>query len=365
YQNSRQFKTKAGAQDGHEAIRPTSVAITPDQVEASLTKDQYRLYKLIWERFIASQMSNCLMETTQADISADKYIFKASGYRVTFDGYTVLYEEGKDEEEKAAGVLPELADGMPLRLKDIAGSQHFTQPPPRYTEASLIKTLEENGIGRPSTYATTISTITAREYVSREGKAFKPTELGEVTTRVMKEEFPKIVNLKFTAQVEDELGDIQYGEADWVETLDKFYADFSKTLDKAKEKNKDVKITLKEDETDLVCENCGRPMVVKYGRFGRFIACSGYPECKTVKKIVDETGAECPRCGGSVIRRKSKRGRVFYGCGNFPNCRFISWDEPTQKKCPRCGKTLLLKTGKQKKIYCVTEGCGYESFDEE
>ena len=365
YQNSRQFKTKAGAQDGHEAIRPTSVAITPEQAEPSLTKDQYRLYKLIWERFIASQMSNCLMETTQADISAGDYLFKASGYRVTFDGYTVLYEEGKDEEEKTTGVLPELSAGMPLRLKDIAGSQHFTQPPPRYTEASLIKTLEENGIGRPSTYATTISTITAREYVTRENKAFRPTELGEVTTKVMKEEFPKIVNLKFTAQLEDELGDIQHGQADWVETLDKFYDDFSKTLEKAKEKTKDVKITLKEDQTDLICENCGRPMVVKYGRYGRFIACSGYPECKTVKKIVDETGAECPRCGGKIIRRKSKRGRVFYGCGNFPQCRFISWDEPLQKKCPRCGKTLLLKAGKQRKVYCVTEGCGYESFDEE
>ena len=365
YQNSRHFKTKAGAQDGHEAIRPTSVAITPDRVESSLTKDQYRLYKLIWERFIASQMSNCLMETTQADIRAAQYLFKASGYRVTFDGYTVLYEEGKDEEEKTAGVLPELAAGMPLRLKDVAGTQHFTQPPPRYTEASLIKTLEENGIGRPSTYAATISTITAREYVTRENKAFKPTELGEVTTKVMKEQFPKIVNLKFTAQVEDELGDIQLGKADWVETLDHFYDDFSKTLEKAKEETKGVKVTLEEDKIDMTCEVCGRPMVVKYGRYGRFIACSGYPECKNVKKIVDETGAQCPKCGKSVVRKKTKRGRIFYGCSGYPECDFVSWDEPTQKKCPRCGKTLLRKNGKQKKLYCITEGCSYESSDEE
>ena len=356
---ARHFKSRANAQDGHEAIRPASIAITPDQVKDSLTGDQYKLYKLIWERFIACQMANCVLNTTQATITAGRYLFKASGFNVAFEGFTALYEESKDEEEKAGKDLPALQEGMKLKVKDLKGNQHFTQPPPRYTEASLIKTLEENGIGRPSTYAATISTITGREYVVRDGKAFKPTELGEVITKLMKERFPDIVNVKFTAKVEDELDAVQRGEDQWVDTLHRFYEGFDKSVQKAKKEMDGVKIHLKEDETDEVCEKCGKPMVIKVGRYGKFMACSGYPECKNVKKIINDTGAKCPKCGGKIIQRKSKRGRVFYGCSEYPNCDFVSWDPPSKETCPVCGKTLLQKKGKDKLLYCVTEGCTF------
>ena len=355
----RHFKSRANAQDGHEAIRPSTISLTPEQVKGSLTGDQYKLYKLIWERFIACQMANCVLNTSQATILAGKYIFKASGFNVHFDGFTALYEESKDEEEKAGKDLPPLEEGQKLKVKDLKGNQHFTQPPPRYTEASLIKTLEENGIGRPSTYAATISTITSREYVAREGKAFKPTELGEVITRLMKERFPKIVNVRFTAQVEDELDAVQRGDEAWVETLQRFYDDFDKTVQKAKKEMDGVKIKLKEDETGEVCEKCGKPMVIKYGRYGRFMACSGYPDCKNVKKIVNETGAACPKCGGKIIERKSKRGRVFYGCSEYPKCDFVSWDPLAKENCPVCGKVLMQKKTKDKRLYCVTEGCSF------
>lgn len=372
-EKERRFKTKANAQDGHEAIRPTMSDMSPERVKNSLSSDQFKVYKLIWERFIASQMSVCVQSTTQADIIAldknktnsDKpnYIFKASGYTVDFDGFTVLYTEGKDEEQEKAKALPELTEKMPLKLKDMNSSQHFTEPPARYTEASLIKALEEYGIGRPSTYASIISTITSREYVKREGKSLKPTELGEVVTKLMKERFPKIVNLKFTAQMETDLDSIEEGKNNWVQTLENFYDDFSKTLEKAKEDMKDVKITLEEDKTDEICDKCGKPMVVKYGRFGKFIACSGYPECKNIKKIVDDIGVQCPKCGGSVIKRKSKRGRIFYGCNNYPDCDFVSWDEPTQEKCPQCGKMLFKKNTKKPKLYCADKECGYEKTE--
>ncbi len=356
----RVYKTRANAQDGHEAIRPTMPSLEPERVKSSLTSDQFKLYKLIWERFIACQMANCIQATTQADISAGRYIFKASGYTITFDGFTALYEESKDEEEESSGALPPLEKGMLLKVKELKGNQHFTQPPPRYTEASLIKTLEENGIGRPSTYAATISTITAREYVVREAKQLKPTELGEVTTKLMKERFPKIVNVKFTAQMENDLDSIEEGKNNWVDTIDKFYQDFDKTLQTAKESMQGVKIKLQEEETDFICEKCGRRMVVKTGRFGKFIACPGYPECKNIKKIVQETGAQCPKCGGKIIVKKSKRGRVFYGCDQYPNCDFVSWDEPSAETCPKCGKALFTKKGKNPKLYCITEGCGFE-----
>ena len=356
----RVYKTRANAQDGHEAIRPTMPSLEPERVKSSLTSDQFKLYKLIWERFIACQMANCIQATTQADISAGRYIFKASGYTITFDGFTALYEESKDEEEESSGALPPLEKGMLLKVKELKGNQHFTQPPPRYTEASLIKTLEENGIGRPSTYAATISTITAREYVVREAKQLKPTELGEVTTKLMKERFPKIVNVKFTAQMENDLDSIEEGKDNWVDTIDKFYQDFDKTLQTAKESMQGVKIKLQEEETDFICEKCGRRMVVKTGRFGKFIACPGYPECKNIKKIVQETGAQCPKCGGKIIVKKSKRGRVFYGCDQYPNCDFVSWDEPSAETCPKCGKALFIKKGKNPKLYCITEGCGFE-----
>lgn len=356
----RHFKSRANAQDGHEAIRPATVSIVPSEIKDSLTSDQYKLYQLIWDRFLACQMANCVLNTTQATITAGDYIFKASGFNVAFEGFTALYQESKDEEEKEGKDLPNLEKGMKLKVKDLLGNQHFTQPPPRYTEASLIKTLEENGIGRPSTYAATISTITAREYVSREGKAFKPTELGEVTTKLMKEKFPKIVNVKFTASVEDELDNVQRGADNWVDTVGTFYTDLDKSVKKAAEEMDGVKIKLKEDETDEVCDKCGKSMVYKYGRFGKFLACSGYPECKNVKKVLNETGAECPKCGGKIIQRKSKRGRVFFGCSEYPKCDFVSWDPPSKEKCPVCGKTLLQKKTKDKALYCVTPDCTFE-----
>ena len=359
----RYFKTKKNAQDGHEAIRPTMASLAPEEVKDYLSKDQYKLYKLIWERFTASQMADSILELTQVDIEAGDYIFKSSGHVVKFDGFTTLYQEAKENEEKDKE-LPPLEKGMLLSLKDIAKNQHFTQPPPRYTEASLIKALEEYGIGRPSTYAATISTITSREYVVRDGKALKPTELGEVSTNIMKERFPKIVNVKFTAQMEEDLDKIEDGNTDWVDTLEDFYSGFSKDLDKAKEQMQGVKISLKEDQTDIVCEKCGRNMVVKFGRFGKFLACPGYPECKNTKKFVNETGAECPKCGGKVVLKRSKKGRTFYGCNNYPECDFVSWDEPSKEKCPKCGKTLLIKKGKNKKLYCITENCGYEKNEE-
>ena len=248
---------------------------------------------------------------------------------------------------------------MPLKLKEIVPNQHFTQPPARYTEASIIKALDEYGIGRPSTYAATITTITSREYVKREGKTLIPTELGEVSTQLMRERFPKIVNVKFTAQMEKELDTVEKGKTQWVQLLDDFYQDFEKTLKKANEDMEGVKLHLKEDETDLICEYCGRQMVVKFGRYGKFIACPGYPECKNIKKFVQDIGVACPKCGGKVIVRKTKKGKPFYGCENYPECDFVSWTEPTNEKCPKCGKTLYKKKGKKPTLYCAEESCGY------
>ena len=345
----KRFKSKSNAQDGHEAIRPTMPGLHPDKVKESLTSEQYKLYKLIWSRFTACQMSDCVLATRKADIEANSYIFKASGYTVSFDGFTVLYEESRDEETAEASTLPKLEKGMILKLKELTNNQHFTQPPSRFTEASLIKALEEDGIGRPSTYATTISTILSREYIVKEGKTLKPTELGEVITKLMKERFPNIVNVKFTAGMETDLDTVESGKTQWVKILENFYGDFSETLEKAQKDMEGVKIQLKEDETDIVCEKCGRKMVIKVGKYGKFIACPGYPECKNIKKIVNETGAECPKCGGKIITRKSKKGRLFYGCDNYPKCDFLSWDEPSKEKCPNCGKHLFIKKGKQKK----------------
>lgn len=361
----RFFKSRASAQDGHEAIRPTMPSLEPDKIKGSLSSDQYKLYRLIWERFTACQMADCIQKTTQADIGANGYLFKASGYKVDFDGFTILYVEGKDTEEEKEKQLPTLEKDMPLKLKELVPNQHFTQPPARFTEASLIKALEENGIGRPSTYAATITTITNREYVKRESKTLFPTELGEVTTKLMKERFPKIVNVKFTAQMEQDLDKIEKGSEEWVNLLDSFYGDFDKTLKKAKTEMEGVKLHLKEDETDIVCELCGRKMVVKVGRYGKFIACPGYPECKNVKKFVQEIGVTCPKCGGNVIVRKTKKGKPFYGCSNYPQCDFVSWNEPVNEKCPNCGEILYKKKGKKPALYCAKEGCGFEKKIEE
>ncbi len=361
----RVFKSKSNAQDGHEAIRPTMIGLDPEKIKSNLTSDQYKLYKLIWERFLASQMAECIQKTTQADIEACGYTFKASGYKVDFDGFTVLYVEGKDTEDEKETQLPVLEKDMTVRVKELVPNQHFTQPPARFTEASLIKALEENGIGRPSTYSATITTIVSREYVRRESKTLFPTELGEVMTTLMKERFPKIVNVKFTAQMETELDEVEHGKEEWVQLLHGFYGDFEETLKKAKTEMEGQKYTLQEDQTDFICENCGKPMVYKYGRYGKFIACSGYPECKTVKKFVQELGVPCPKCGGNIIVRKTKRGKPFYGCDQYPKCTFASWSEPLNEKCPQCGEMLFKKAGKKPKIVCNTEGCGFEKTVEE
>lgn len=356
----RVFKTKSNAQDGHEAIRPSMPSLSPEDVKASLTSDQFKLYNLIWNRFMASQMSDCIQKTTQAEISAKEYIFKASGYYVDFEGFTTLYVESKDTEEEKSTQLPPLEKDMPVKCKELKKNQHFTQPPARYTEASLIKALEEYGIGRPSTYAATITTITSREYVKREAKTLYPTELGEVMTNLLKERFPKIVNYKFTAQMEENLDEVEHGQEQWVELLDEFYSDFDKTLKKAKEEMEGVKLQLKEDQTDIICDKCGRQMVVKVGRYGKFIACPGYPECKNVLKFVEKTGVKCPKCNGDVIVKHTKKKRVFYGCSNYPECDFVSWNEPVNERCPQCGGILFKKKGKKPKLYCATEGCGFE-----
>ena len=321
----RVFKTKSNAQDGHEAIRPSMPSLSPEDVKASLTSDQFKLYNLIWNRFMASQMSDCIQKTTQAEISAKEYIFKASGYYVDFEGFTTLYVESKDTEEEKSTQLPPLEKDMPVKCKELKKNQHFTQPPARYTEASLIKALEEYGIGRPSTYAATITTITSREYVKREAKTLYPTELGEVMTNLLKERFPKIVNYKFTAQMEEKLDEVEHGQEEWVELLDEFYSDFDKTLKKAKEEMEGVKLQLKEDQTDIICDKCGRQMVVKVGRYGKFIACPGYPECKNVLKFVEKTGVKCPKCNGDVIVKHTKKKRVFYGLS------LIHISEPTRR----------------------------------
>lgn len=355
----RFFKSRKNAQDGHEAIRPSMPSLEPDKIKSSLTLDQYKLYKLIWSRFTASQMAECVQKTTQADIEANGYTFKASGYYVSFPGFTALYVEGKDEAEEKSSQLPELEKDMPVRLKELKKNQHFTQPPARYTEASLIKTLEEYGIGRPSTYAATITTLTSREYVKRESKTLVPTELGEVITKLLKERFPNIVNVKFTAEMEEELDSVESGDVQWDELLAEFYSDFEQTLKDAKAEMEGVKLKLKEDETDIVCEKCGRKMVVKVGRYGKFIACPGYPDCKNIKKYVEKTGTVCPKCGGDIIVKHTKTKRIFYGCSNYPECDFVSWNEPTNEKCPQCGEVLYKKKGKKPTLFCAKEGCGY------
>ena len=333
----RVYKSKKNAQDAHEAVRPSMPNLTPERVKTSLTADQYKLYKLIWERFIASQMADALMDTVSVDIDADSCKFKATGSTVKFDGFTVLYEESKDAKAENKN-LPELEKAQKLTVKSLEGNQHFTQPPARYTEASLIKALEENGIGRPSTYAPTITTITSRQYVEREGKQLKPTVLGEVTTDLMKEHFQNIVDAKFTAKMESDLDDVERGEKDWVCALDDFYKDFSKTLATAEEKMEGKRVKVPDEETDVVCEQCGRNMVIKIGRFGRFLACPGFPECKNTKKIVQETS----------------------GCSRYPDCNFMTWNLPVEEKCPNCGSTLFQKGGKAGKLICEKPGCGYE-----
>ena len=359
YKRTYKSRSATAAQDAHEAVRPTNPALTPDEVEKSVTGDAAKLYRLIWSRFIASQMSDCQQDTVSADIVAADYLFRASGYVVTFDGFTALYEEATDEKEKKETALPPLTEGDVLKLKELKPEQKFTQPPARYTEATLIRALEENGIGRPSTYAPIITTIIDHDYVEREQKKLVPTKLGRVINDLMMEQFPDIIDVTFSANMEKNLDQIENGKADWHKTIDDFYQGFEKNLMRAEEEMKDKKVKVPDEETDEICELCGRKMVIKSGRYGKFLACPGFPECKNTKRLVKDTGGQCPKCGSRVLIRHSKKGRVYYGCEKNPTCDFMTWNEPTAEKCPQCGSTLFKKGGKNGVLLCEKEGCGY------
>ncbi len=356
----RTWKTKSAtaAQDAHEAIRPSVPSLTPDEADKNITGDTAKLYRMIWSRFMASQMSDCEQDTVSVTVAAGDYRFKASGFTVTFDGFTTLYEEATDEKEKKETALPPLEQGQALRLKALTSEQKFTQPPARYTEASLIKALEENGIGRPSTYAPIITTIIDRGYVERDAKKLKPTLLGRTVDGLMLEQFPRIVDVDFSAQMEKNLDKVENGQADWRKTVDAFYQDFDASLKTAEQNMEGKKIKVPDEPSGEICELCGKPMVIKSGRFGKFLACSGFPECRNTKRLVKDTGGLCPRCGGRMLQRKSAKGRIYYGCENYPTCDFMTWDEPVATKCEKCGATLFKKG---QKLYCAKEGCGFET----
>ena len=344
------YKTKKNAQDAHEAIRPSYVEITPEVAKASLTGDQYKVYKLIWERFIASQMNDCIMDVVSVTFDVEKYQFKASGSTVKFAGFTTLYSEGTDEEQDKNVKLPNLKEGENLNADKIEKEQHFTQPPSRYTEATLIKILEELGIGRPSTYSPTISTILQRGYIVREKKLLSPTELGMIVNEIISEHFKDIVDVTFTANMEEKLDTVEEGGTDWRIIIDNFYKPFEKELLDAEQKIGHVEI--KDEVSDVVCDKCGAMMVYKQGKFGKFLACPEFPKCRNTKTIVKEVGVPCPKCGGEVIEKKSRRGKVFFGCTKFPECDFTSWNKPTTQKCAKCGGVLYERTGRGKKLFC-------------
>lgn len=353
----RQFAKSKKAQDAHEAIRPTGVDRSPRKLKEYLSKDQYKLYKLIWQRFVASQMSAAIYKTLRVDIKGDKYWLRANGSQKIFPGFLKVDQSKKGKEDE---LLPDLKEGESVDLKEILAEQHFTNPPPRYTEAKLVKTLEKKGIGRPSTYATIVATIQNRGYVEGENKRFKPTELGEIVIELLVEYFTNVTDVKFTAELEDKLDKIEAGEADWRKVLAEFYFPFAKRLEDAKENMAEVEI---EDEvTDEVCEKCGANMVIKRGRYGKFLACPNFPACKNTKALVEKMGVKCPECNdGDIIKRKSKKNRVFYGCSNYPNCEFVTWHKPTNETCPECNLFLVKKeTKKESKLYCIDKECNYE-----
>ena len=355
---ARKWKSRSAtaAQDAHEAIRPSMPELTPDEVEQSISGDTAKLYRLIWSRFMASQMADCIQDTVSASITAGDYLFRASGFRVSFAGFTALYEDSTDDAKKKETALPPLEEGQTLKLKKLTADQKFTQPPPLYTEATLIHALEENGIGRPSTYAPIITTIVDRGYVEKDQKKLKTTPLGQAVNTVMMEQFPDIVNVKFSADMEKKLDVVEAGQADWVKTIDDFYQGFEKSLEQAEKNMEGKRIKVEDIPTDEICEKCGRPMVIKSGRYGKFVACSGFPECRNAHPLVKDTGGLCPLDGGHMLVRKSAKGRVYYGCSNYPQCNYMTWDEPVPEKCPQCGSTLFKKKGQ---LYCAKEGCGF------
>lgn len=395
-QRPPQYKTKEGAQAAHEAIRPTSVHRTPEKLKDYLQRDQLRLYRLIWQRFVASQMSPAVMDTLTVDIAADvdppngrprldeplktdgedgsaeplnlrktRYVLRATGSKIRFLGFMKLYIEKQDDEKDDAGekFLPELKEGQSLRLQEAIPEQHFTQPPLRFSEAMLVKTLEELGIGRPSTYAPIIDTIQRRGYVRLVDKRFEPTELGFIVTDLLKEHFAQILDTDFTANLESQLDSVEEGKVSWTQVLSSFYEVFSRDLEQAAREMESVE--LEEEVSDEVCEKCGRNMVVKHGRFGKFLACPGFPECRNTKPLLQEIGVKCPKCGGQIVERRSRKGRLFYGCSNYPDCDFVSWYEPLSRQCPECGAMLVRKKKRNQPdtIMCTTQGCSYRESE--
>jgi len=358
------YRSKKNAQDAHEAIRPTSVERTPQSIRDSLTSDQFKLYRLIYNRFLASQMTPARYDTVQLDIKAADYVFRAYGETKVFAGYTAVYTSSADDEEKEGkNAIPLLKEGDECVCKELVPAQHFTQPPPRYTEASLVRALEDKGIGRPSTYAPTISTIIDRGYVKREKRVLYPTELGEIVTNLMRDHFNDIVNTEFTADIEEQLDEVAEGHKPWTQVLRDFYGPFSQTLEKAEKEIE--KVEIKDEVSDVVCEKCGANMVYKRGRFGTFLACPNFPKCRNTKAIVERLDVPCPKCGASLIKRRTKNGRrVFYGCENYPDCDFVAWDPPVKEKCPECGSYMVEKTAGQGKtrrqVYkCANKDCGH------
>ncbi|MEL1134026.1 type I DNA topoisomerase [Desulfitobacterium sp. THU1] len=362
----RQFKSKGRAQEAHEAIRPTSVLRTPDSLKEFLSRDQLRLYRLVWERFLASQMSAALVDTLTVEVEAGGYLFRANASTVRFQGYLAVYEEAQDEnEEQQEGALSaNIQANEMLSVVNLQEKQHFTEPPPKYTEASLVRKMEEEGIGRPSTYAPTIETILSRGYVAKEGKQLSPTELGDIIVTILKEYFPEIVDLEFTANLEMKLDDIEEGTLPWKNVIRDFYGPFAVSLEEAEQRMD--KVQIEDKVSDEICENCGRNMVIKMGRYGKFLACPGFPECRNTKPLLEEVGTKCPNCGNPLVIRRSKKGRKFYGCSSYPECEFVSWELPASEPCPKCGGLMVVKTSKQGKRYaCTNTECRYDRQVEE
>ncbi len=356
----RQYVAKGRSQGAHEAIRPTYVELDPEMIKVHLSRDQYRLYNLIWERFVASQMSSAILDTTRVDIGAGNYIFRANGSVLKFPGFMKVYiDSDSPEAVETDHLLPELEVGQELGAEQLLPQQHFTQPPPRYTDASLIKALEEQGIGRPSTYAPIVETIQKRGYVSKEEKQFFPTELGFLVVEMLKTYFPDIIDIEFTASLEDRLDHIEDGSVNWVKLLHEFYEPFNETLEQADEAIPKVK--LEDPVSEELCPECGVNLVIKLGRFGKFLACPRFPECRFTKPLLEATGVPCPHCGGEMVLRRSKKGRKFYGCSNYPECEFVTWDHPTQERCPTCGEIMVKKTNRKGTILkCSKKGCNYQ-----
>ena len=353
------FKTKGGAQDAHEAIRPTRVDLDPERIRSSLTGDQYRLYKLIWSRFLASQMANALYDTVAIDTQCGEHLFRSTHQSLRFVGFIAVYEEGRDEEDELNGSpLPDLVAGEKANCSRIKKEQHFTQPPARYTEAMLVKAMEEKGVGRPSTYASIISTIQDREYVNKVEKRLCPTPLGEVVTSLMMDRFHDIIDVEFTANMESRLDEVEEGKRRWKDVLSEFYRDFNLQMKQAEEALEGTRLKVPDEVTDEVCEVCGRNMVVKIGRFGKFLACPGFPECTNTKPITEKMPGRCPKCGGGLLKRKSKRGYAYYGCEGGASCGFMTWDVPTAEDCPTCGNTMFKRAGRgRNKPFCINENC--------